>query len=133
MKKMKGITLISLIVTIIILLILAGISIALISGSNGILGRATASIDKTNIESAKEQVTLKIGEYQQEFYEGKYVTQEIDNVSEQGDWIYENYGNQILQVKDYEFTITLPEGLEKADKEHPYVEQSRKTIVYPEK
>lgn len=26
-----------------------------------------------------------------------------------------------LKVKDYEFTITLPEGLEKADKEHPYI------------
>lgn len=56
-QKNYGITLISLIVTIIILLILAGISIGLISGSDGILGRATASVDKTNIEVAKEQVT----------------------------------------------------------------------------
>ena len=80
----EGITLISLVVTIIILLILAGITIGLISGSDGILGRATASVDQTHVESAKEQVTLKIGEYQQEFYEGKYVTQEIDNASEQG-------------------------------------------------
>ena len=101
----EGITLISLIVTIIILLILAGITIGLISGSDGILAKAIASVDKTHVEAAKEQVTLKIGEYQQEFYEGKYVTQEIDNASEQGDWIYETYGNQTLNVKDYEFAL----------------------------
>ncbi len=120
-SKEQGITLISLVVTIIILLILAGVTIGLISGSDGILGRATASVDKTHMESAKEQVTLKIGEYQSEFYEGKYVTQEIDNASQQGDWIFENYGRQTLQVKDYEFIINLPEGLEKADSENPYI------------
>lgn len=85
------------------------------------------------MESAKEQVTLKIGEYQQEFYEGKYVNQEIDNASEQGDWIFENYGKQTLQVKDYEFTITLPEGVEKADKEHPYVVTIKKNNRLPGK
>ena len=120
-SKEQGITLISLVVTIIILLILAGVTIGLISGSDGILGRATASVDKTHMESAKEQVTRKIGEYQSEFYEGKYVTQEIDNASQQGDWIFENYGRQTLQVKDYEFIINLPEGLEKADSENPYI------------
>lgn len=102
-QKNYGITLISLIVTIIILLILAGISIGLILGSDGILGRVTASVDKTNIEVAKEQVTLKIGEYQSEFYEGKYVNQIIDNASQQGDWIFENYGQRDLKVKDLNF------------------------------
>ncbi len=130
-QKRRGITLISLVVTIIILLILAGISIALISGSDGILGRATASAEKTQVESAKEQVTLKIGEYQSEFYEGKYVTQEINNASEQGDWIFENYGEQTLKVKDYEFTIQLPEGLEKADNENPYVVTIKKDNRLP--
>ena len=37
----KGITLIALVITIIILLILAGISIAMITGENGILTKAT--------------------------------------------------------------------------------------------
>ena len=132
-QKETGITLISLVVTIIILLILAGISIALILGSEGMLGRATASVDKNNIETAKEQVTLKVGEYQSEFYEGKYVTQEIDNASEQGDWIFEKYGNQKLKVKDYEFTITSPKDLEKADKEHPYVVTIKKNNRLPGK
>ena len=40
LKSTNGITLISLVVTIIILLILAGISIASLTGDNGILGQA---------------------------------------------------------------------------------------------
>ena len=38
-KKNKGITLIALVITIIILLILAGISISMLTGQNGILNR----------------------------------------------------------------------------------------------
>ena len=40
-KENKGITLIALVVTIIVLLILAGISITMLTGQNGILNRAT--------------------------------------------------------------------------------------------
>ena len=39
-KSTKGITLIALVVTIIILLILAGVSIAMLTGNNGILSQA---------------------------------------------------------------------------------------------
>ena len=41
MKNNKGITLIALVVTIIVLLILAGVSIAMLTGQNGILNRAS--------------------------------------------------------------------------------------------
>ena len=39
-KQVKGITLIALVVTIIVLLILAGISINFVFGENGLIGRA---------------------------------------------------------------------------------------------
>ena len=39
LKKVKGITLIALVITIIVLLILAGVSIATLAGDNGILKR----------------------------------------------------------------------------------------------
>lgn len=57
-NKNYGITLISLIITIIILLILAGISIGMLSGSNGILQKATDA--KTNTEKASEKEQLQI-------------------------------------------------------------------------
>lgn len=40
MKKEQGITLIALVITIIVLLILAGVSLSLVAGENGILKRA---------------------------------------------------------------------------------------------
>ena len=41
MKQNNGLTLIALVITIIVLLILAGVSLALTIGNNGILSRAT--------------------------------------------------------------------------------------------
>ncbi len=46
-KEEKGITLVALVITIIVLLILAGVLIALVVGNNGILGRATGAVDTT--------------------------------------------------------------------------------------
>ena len=46
-RKQKGITLIALVITIIVLLILAGITIASLSGENGILTRANDAKEKT--------------------------------------------------------------------------------------
>ena len=53
-KKMsKGITLIALVVTIIVLLILAGISIMMLTGDNGILKRAGQAKEVTDIAQMK--------------------------------------------------------------------------------
>ena len=49
LKNMNGITLIALVVTIIILLILAGISISMLTGQNGILNRASQAKSKNGI------------------------------------------------------------------------------------
>ena len=60
MKKTKqnGITLIALVITIIVLLILAGVSIATLTGENGILTRANEA--KTETEEAKEDELRKL-------------------------------------------------------------------------
>ena len=51
--KNQGITLIALVITIIVLLILAGVSIAMLTGNNGILTQA--KLAKENTQTAKEQ------------------------------------------------------------------------------
>ena len=56
----KGITLISLVVTIIVLLILAGVSIATLTGDNGILARATEAQNKTKEAQEKEGLELAV-------------------------------------------------------------------------
>ena len=60
----KGITLISLVVTIIVLLILAGVTIATLTGDNGILTRATEAKNKTEESSDIEKIRLAITETQ---------------------------------------------------------------------
>lgn len=57
-KNQNGITLISIVVTIIILLILAGISISTLSGDNGILNQATTAKQETEEASIKETIKL---------------------------------------------------------------------------
>lgn len=58
MKGNKGITLIALVVTIIVLLILAGVAIAMLTGDNSILKRAQSTKPYTTIGAAKDEVGL---------------------------------------------------------------------------
>ena len=53
-----GITLIALVITIIVLLILAGVTIATLTGENGILTKATESQEDTEIAEEREKVEL---------------------------------------------------------------------------
>ena len=57
-KKERGITLIALVVTIIVLIILTGISINLIFGTNGIINKAKLSKTLTEQASLNEQIAL---------------------------------------------------------------------------
>ena len=59
-RNARGITLIALVITIIVLLILAGVTISALSGDNGILKRATEAKTKTGKENAEEQIKLAI-------------------------------------------------------------------------
>ena len=61
-KSNKGITLIALVITIIVLLILAGVTIAVLSGDNGILKRATEAKEQTNQKNDEE--TEKLAGYE---------------------------------------------------------------------
>ena len=55
-KQKNGITLIALVITIIVLLILAGVSIAMLTGQNGILTQANNAKNETEQANAKEKV-----------------------------------------------------------------------------
>ena len=73
MKKQEGITLIALVITIIVLLILAGVTIAMLTGENGILGRATQSRADTKITNTEEIISVNVADKVSEYYENKYV------------------------------------------------------------
>lgn len=72
MKSNKGITLIALVITIIVLLILAGVSIAMLSGDNSILGNASKSSDANKIGEIQDEIALKVNEYVMAYLDKKY-------------------------------------------------------------
>ena len=61
-SKERGITLIALVVTIVVLLILAGVSLNLILGNNGIITKAKESRTENRMAQIDEQVKLAIGD-----------------------------------------------------------------------
>ena len=56
MKKNKGITLVALVVTIVVLLILAGVSINAVLGDNGIIKKANQAASVTKEAEVKEAI-----------------------------------------------------------------------------
>lgn len=61
-KHESGITLIALIITIIVLLILAGVAIVTLTGDNGILGKASNAKIETEKGRLKETTSLAVSE-----------------------------------------------------------------------
>ena len=59
-KNSKGITLIALVITIIVLLILAGVTIATLTGDNGILNQAGKAKEQTEKAEIMENYQKKI-------------------------------------------------------------------------
>ena len=79
--KQKGITLIALVITIIVLLILAGVSIATLTGENGILTRAQDSKEKTEQAEEKELRNLTIAEAATHLEEHEYTDESGETVT----------------------------------------------------
>lgn len=60
MRNQKGITLIALVITIIVLLILAGVSIAMLTGENGILTQASRAKDNTSDAEIADRINMAL-------------------------------------------------------------------------
>ena len=122
--KESGITLIALVVTIIVLLILAGVSIAMLTGENGILNQASKAKEETEIGKYKEaldvirpglEVEKAIGGLTEEEYLNRY-EEEIkkDKIFENASIIREENTIKIITEEGYIFVVTV-------DKETEYI------------
>lgn len=59
-RQEKGITLIALVITVIVLLILAGVAINAITGDNGVMNKTQIAVEETNKAKIKEEIELEI-------------------------------------------------------------------------
>ena len=89
----RGITLIALVITIIVLLILAGISIAMLTGENGILTQARNAKNKT--EEAEEKEKIQLAMYEAQLVAGGYQDLTEENVQKEID---EQFGDGVVRV-----------------------------------
>ena len=71
LENKKGITLIALVVTIIVLLILAGVSIAMLTGNSGILTQAQRAKKLTEVSSEKEVIQIVVVSDEMDKKQGK--------------------------------------------------------------
>ena len=81
-RNERGVTLIALVVTIVVLLILAGVTIATLTGENGIIQRAVEAREKTEVATLEEKIKLITAESIINEYAGdseEKTAQEIQN------------------------------------------------------
>lgn len=92
--KNKGITLIALVITIIILLILAGITIATLTGENGILNKATKAVTEQEKSVMEEELKLEVMKLRMDYETDESLKETYPTVA---DYIKE-------KLKEYKFS-----------------------------
>ena len=106
LKEKQGITLIALIVTIIVLLILAGVSVLTLAGDNGVLTRTKSAKKAYEIAEIKEEIQLEIIAKQTK-NKGEISEDELKEILEKYGTI--NYDEDEEEIKSI---TTIKEGYE---------------------
>ena len=124
-KSEKGVTLTALVLTIIILLILAGISISVLSGPNGLIEKATLATKNTEISAIKEKIELKLTNLNIETFEKTKEMATLTDVMKLKDEdteikdAYNETDNVVLIVGDYECKISKELKVESVSEYNP--------------
>lgn len=103
-KKETGITLIALVLTIIVLLILAGVSIAMLTNDNGIINQTDKAKENTEISSEKEVLEVSTIQAMEKDRSGNVTYDNFDNALEdnigKGDYNLSGEGPFIVKFVD---------------------------------
>ena len=113
-KEMRGITLVALVVTIVVLLILAGVSINTVLGDDGIIQKAKDAAEATKRASAEEEMNRLVLEYQlasndetlESFLQEKVTEGRINGATDNGDGTVTI--SKRVDEKDYTITVKKP-------------------------
>ena len=84
MRIENGITLIALVITIIVLLILAGVALSILTGENSIFRTTDSAVEQNNKAQVKEKIELAIMEKQLEEKREVSLDEIIDKLIENG-------------------------------------------------
>ena len=112
LKNERGITLVALVITIIVLLILAGVTLSMVMGESGIFGKANSAKEKTQLSNAEETIRLAVLENQVKSVSGDValtndqLKEEIaKKLTEQGYTVSGStvtyYGDKTIDIENY--------------------------------
>lgn len=99
--KNSGVTLISMVITVIVLLIIAGITINLTLGENGIINRGEMSVSEHNKQEATEKINLKITTTQMYKYSKE---QRMPTLQELADNLIEDEEIEYVELESKKFS-----------------------------
>ena len=106
-NKQKGITLISLVVTIGVLIVLAGVTLGSIKGDNGIITKTKSVKKQAEIEDIKEKIQNEIIEQEGKSSNGKLTESQIDNILSKYGTVNGTVDNKTVTTSDgYVIKIT---------------------------
>ena len=105
LRNQKGITLVALVITIIVLLILAGVTISMVLGQNGILSQANQAKAENQLATIEEQVQMAVFAQTSQFLQ--------DHVLAEGNTGAEDLVDDVILAvgdTDSKLCTSLPEG-----------------------
>ena len=100
MKSNKGVTLIALVITIIVLLILAGVSISLVVGDSGVFTRGRDATTKTQIAGLEEALNRAVASAQGVYTGTDYFSSGSETFFEWLDEAADSYDNEHDKIED---------------------------------
>ena len=107
MKKERGITLIALVITIIVLLILAGVSISLTIGNNGVLNQATNAVGANRDAKVKEEVEMAWAGATADYWSDRA---EDSTITVDADFYAEKLNTYLADTKKEDVEVTYNDG-----------------------
>ena len=139
MKKEKGITLISLVITILIIIILVSVSVRMIIGDNGILANTKQVADEYEKKEIAEELgsillAAKVEEFDNKTDEttlAEYIKQHFDKAdkAEQKQYEIKNLGRGMQATKEKTVVLTEKYGFVIDTKEKEILASGRRKVV----
>ena len=103
LKNKNGITLIALVITIVVLLILAGVSISMLTGNNSIIKQAQNAKKETEESTEKEKIQIAV--YEAEFKNNGYQKLTEKNLQKEINEQFENGEAKVYSNEKDAFSV----------------------------
>ena len=112
LKSQKGITLVALVITIIVLIILAGVTVSMVVAPDGPIKRAQESKEAVNKSDVQEQISMAISNMVVKYYEEgapevklNNQTSNSENIPSLGGYLYNDINSENSKIN-----AALPAG-----------------------